>query len=225
MAAKAPPIVLPIDFIELLKLYSNILSHSPNATFVLRQAFGFHHIITANPLNVQHILKTEFSEYPKGHLSSTILNDFLGTGIFNADGDNWKFQRRISSHEFNTKSLRKFVVTIVETELSDHLIPILSATAAKRTIVDLQDILQRFAFDNICKIAFGFDPKYLSQSFPKIEFALAFDNAVRISGEWFTYAFPAIWKLQRVLDIGSEKKLKEPISQVREFAGKEARTK
>jgi hypothetical protein len=41
----------------------------------------------------------------------------------------------------------------VDTELSDRLIPILSSAAATGTVLDFQDILQRFAFDNICKIA------------------------------------------------------------------------
>ncbi|KAM2242475.1 hypothetical protein ACFX1S_009428 [Malus domestica] len=46
--------------------------------------------------------------------------------IFNTDGDDWKFQRQVSNHEFNTKSLRKFVEQVVDTELSDRLITILS---------------------------------------------------------------------------------------------------
>ncbi|KAF9611055.1 hypothetical protein IFM89_026935 [Coptis chinensis] len=54
------------------------------------------------------------------------LVDFHGNGIFNADGDNWKFGRQILSHEFNTKSLRKFVETVVDSELSNRLYPILS---------------------------------------------------------------------------------------------------
>lgn len=69
------------------------------------------------------MLKTQFHNYPKGIDFQPILFDLLGDGIFNSDGDKWKFQRQVSSHEFNTKSLRKFVETVVETELSDRLIP------------------------------------------------------------------------------------------------------
>ncbi|KAF9610737.1 hypothetical protein IFM89_024587 [Coptis chinensis] len=153
-----------------------------------------------------HILKTRFSVYPKGNIFSIALVDFLGNGIFNADGDNWKFQRQISSHEVNTKSLRKFVETVVESELSNRLIPILSDdAAAKNSAFDLQDILQRFAFDNICKIAFGFDPEYLSPLLPQAAFAVAFEDVVRISGERFSYILPIIWQLKRALNIGSER--------------------
>ncbi|KAJ6412223.1 hypothetical protein OIU84_005308 [Salix udensis] len=78
-------------------------------------------------------------------------------------------KRQVSSHEFNTKSLRKFVEIVVDTEVSQRLIPILSTAAANNTVLDLQDILQRFAFDNICKIAFGHDPAYLLPDLPEAE--------------------------------------------------------
>ncbi|KAE9611446.1 putative cytochrome P450 [Lupinus albus] len=126
------------------------------ATFILHRSFGSRQVFTANPANVQHILKTQFPIYYKGPTTNRIIGDFLGNGIFNADGDTWKFQRQHSSHEFNTRSLRKFVETVVDTELSQRLIPILSqASKTQTTLHDFQDILQRFTFDNICRIAFG----------------------------------------------------------------------
>ncbi|KAF5194934.1 Cytochrome p450 [Thalictrum thalictroides] len=211
---------------QLNQWFAEILSKSPTGTIVLRRPLGVNQtIVTTNPANVQHILKTQFSVYTKGDFFTTTLRDFLGTGIFNADGSNWKFQRQISSHEFNTKSLRKFVETVVETELIDRLIPILSEAAANNSVLDLQDILQRFAFDNICKIAFGFDPAYLSPSLPKEEFATAFEDALRISSERFTAPYQAIWKLKKVFNTRSEKRLKQAISTIREFAQNIVRAK
>lgn len=93
---------------------------------------------------------------------------------FGVDGDTWKFQRQISSHEFYTKSLRKFIETVFDTEIFNRLIPILSDN--KERVLDFQDILQRFAFNNICEIAFGFDPECLTPSLPQAEFAEAFDK-------------------------------------------------
>lgn len=126
----------------------------------------------------------------------------------------WKFQRQVSSHEFNTKSLRNFVENVVDTELNQRLIPILAAAASNQTVVDFQDILQRFAFDNICKIAFGYDPAYLLPSLPQAKFAIAFEEAVRISSERFGMIVPLIWKAKRLLNVGSEKQLKIAVAQV-----------
>ncbi|KAH7517330.1 hypothetical protein FEM48_Zijuj09G0052100 [Ziziphus jujuba var. spinosa] len=121
---------------------TEVLQNSPAATFVFRLLFGASRITTANPSVVQHILKTNFSIYQKGDAFRIPLTDFLGEGIFNADGDNWKFQRQVASHEFNTKSLRKFDETVVETEFSHLLLPILSEAASDNSVLDFQDVLQ-----------------------------------------------------------------------------------
>ncbi|KAI3889547.1 hypothetical protein MKX03_019648 [Papaver bracteatum] len=180
---------------------AELLSICPTNTYVLN-LLGARVVITANPENVKHILKDR-------------------DGIFNTDGANWKFQRQISSHEFNTKSLRKFIEDVVKTELNDRLVPILTMTAEKNTEIDLQDILQRFAFDNICKISFGYDPSYLSLSLEKsTEFAVAFEDATRICSERFGHMIHLVWKIKRFLNIGSEKRLRQATATIRESARK-----
>ncbi|GAB2299831.1 hypothetical protein Dimus_033883 [Dionaea muscipula] len=197
---------------------SDILQSSPSATFVLHRPLGNRNVFTANPANVEHILKTHFHNYPKGKLIDSCLGDLLGKGLFIVDGQKWKFQRKIASHEFNTRSLRKFVEQVVDTELSSRLMPILSDAAKNRTVLDLQDILKRFAFDNICRISFGYDPGYLSASLTKTQFAVAFEKAAMISAQRFQSFFPLLWKLKRFLQIGSEKQLTLAVSEVRELA-------
>lgn len=205
---------------------SDIITSTPTLTFTLRRPFGLRQTFTANPANVQHMLKNHFHNYPKGDVFRSILRDFLGDGIFNADGDNWKFQRQLSSHQFNTRSLRKFVETVVDAELSDRLVPTLSHAAAANAAVDLQDILQRFTFDNICRIAFGYDPAYLlPSSLPEANFAVVFDSALRLISERFNSNFPFAWKVERYLDVGKEKQLKDRVREIREFAKKVMREK
>ncbi|KAE8037861.1 hypothetical protein FH972_010416 [Carpinus fangiana] len=201
-----------------LQWFSDILQVSPSATYVLHSSIGTRHVMTANPAVVQHILKTHFPNYGKGDYFKGTLKDFLGNGILNVDGESWKFQRQLASHEFNTKSLCKFMEIVVDTEISDRLIPILSVAAATGTVLDLQDILQRFAFDNICKIAFGFDPAYLLPSLPQTKFAQAFEETVKISSDRFNSVISVIWKIKKLLNIGSEKQMRIAVSVVKEFA-------
>lgn len=108
----------------------------------------------------------------------------------------------------------------MDVELNERLIPILTTAAANDTVLDLQDILQRFALDNICRIAFGYDPAYLTPSLPRSKFAVAFEDAVRISSERFRMITPLLWKFQRLLNIGSEKRLKEAVFEIRQFTEK-----
>ncbi|KAJ8558132.1 hypothetical protein K7X08_004898 [Anisodus acutangulus] len=197
---------------------SDVIQSTSNLTFTLIRPFGFRQIFTANPSNVQHILKTNFNMYQKGDVFKRTMTDFLGDGIFNVDGDVWKYQRQVASHEFNTKSLRKFVETVVDAELNERLIPVLAKAADEKKILDFQDILQRFAFDNICKIAFGYDPAYLLPSLPQAKFAVAFEEAVRLSSERFNAIFPLLWKVKRKLNIGTEKKFRVAVDEVRQFA-------
>jgi fatty acid omega-hydroxylase len=220
------------SFLELVKnrerwpqWSTELIQKSPSGSITIKRPFGAISIITANPAIVQHILKTRFDIYQKGDLLKSTLSTFLGHGIFNVDGQMWKFQRQVSSHEFNTKSLRKFVENVVDVELNERLIPILSTAAENQTVLDLQDILQRFAFDNICKIAFGYDPAYLSPSLPQEEFAVAFEEATRLSSIRFGSITPLYWKIKSFLNIGSEKQLKIAVAKVREFAGKLLREK
>ena len=51
------------------------------------------YICTNSPSNVEHILKINFKNYIKGKDMKSKLQDFLGDGIFNVDGDKWKQQR------------------------------------------------------------------------------------------------------------------------------------
>ncbi|KAF3789900.1 Cytochrome P450 94A2 [Nymphaea thermarum] len=199
---------------------SDLISASPTHTAFFPLPFGSCLIATANPSNVQHILKTRFHAYPKGSTFYSTLYDLLGDGIFNTDGESWKTQRKISSHEFNNRSLRKFIDTAIWSEIAGRLLPLLCSAAAEQRILDLQDVLQRFGFDNICKVAFGFDPGCLDPSRPPSDFVVAFDDAVRLLGKRFTTVFPIIWKMKRVLRVGSEKQLQDALAIVNGFAEK-----
>lgn len=74
---------------------SDLIKVSPSATFILHRPFGQKTVFTANPANVQHILKTHFTNYHKGDDVSNMLRDMLGDGIFNVNGNSWKFQRQV----------------------------------------------------------------------------------------------------------------------------------
>ena len=169
---------------------------------------------------MEYMLKTNFKNYPKGERFTTLLHDFLGRGIFNADGELWKMQRKTASFEFNTKSLRNFVVETVQWEIRNRLVPVLTNTAETGESIDLQDVFQRFGFDNICRVAFGMDPAcLLIPSMPTtLPFAKAFHDATELSAGRFFYVVPFLWRIKRMLNIGSERRLRRALQVVHEFA-------
>ncbi|RVX04888.1 hypothetical protein VitviT2T_012004 [Vitis vinifera] len=200
---------------------TDVLSRCPTNTSTIRRPGGIHGVITANPLNVEHMLKTNFENYPKGPQFISILEDFLGRGIFNSDADLWKVQRKTASYEFNTKSLRNFVFESVTVETQTRLVPILKKAAETGRVLDVQDILERFAFDNVCKLAFNVDPACLGgDATAGGDFMRAFEDAATLSSGRFMYAFQSIWKMEKFFNMRKEKRLKKSIAIVHEFAEK-----
>ncbi|XP_039137391.1 cytochrome P450 94A1-like [Dioscorea cayenensis subsp. rotundata] len=211
------------SFLELMKNSHRILDWTTD--LLLSNPSGtvstFMAIITSNPSNVEHILKTNFNNYPKGSSFTSILHDFLGSGIFNADGDHWRLQRKTASLEFSTKAIRAFILSRVHLESISRLLPLLTSASVSGEIINLQDLLELFTFDNACQVTFGHDPSLLNASSPSFsdrELALAFEEATQLSVRRFSHPFPFIWKLQRFLNLGSERRLREEVAKVQAFA-------
>lgn len=199
---------------RLLNWYTDLLSNSPSQTIVVHRLGAHRTIVTANPSNVEYMLKTNFNNFPKGKPFSELLGDLLGYGIFNVDGELWSLQRKLASHEFRTRSLREFIVKTLQEEVENRLIPLLEDAAKNQKVLDFQDILKRFAFDIVGRVSLGTDPFCLDLSKPLPTLVEAFDIASEVCSMRGNSPVFLIWKLKRVLNIGSEKKLKEAVQLV-----------
>ncbi|KAF3787111.1 Cytochrome P450 94B3 [Nymphaea thermarum] len=196
---------------RLLDWYTDLLSRSPTRTIVIDRLGSVPVIVTANPANVEYVLKTWFDNYPKGKPFTDILGDLLGRGIFNSDGNLWYRQRKAASLEFTTRSLRDYALRTVKDEASQRLLPLLQSACAEKRSIDLQEILNRFTFDTVCKVSFGMDPGCLLPSMPTCLLAREFDVAAGICAMRAASPLPWTWKVKRALQIGSEKRLREAI--------------
>lgn len=196
------------QFVNLCDWYSHLLANSPTKTIHIH-VLG--NTITSNPENVEYMLKTRFENFPKGKPFSAILGDFLGQGIFNVDGELWRFQRKMASLELDRYSIKSFAFGIVKSEIQKRLIPLLLLN--KGAVLDLQSVFRQFSFDTICRFSFGLDPVRLEaiSSVPMSDFAFSFDLASKLSAERAMTASPLIWRVKRLLNLGSEKRLKEAI--------------
>lgn len=204
------------EFDNLCDWYTHLLKKSPSQTIHIH-VLG--NVITANPVVVEYMLKTRFNNYPKGKPFSMILGDFLGKGIFNVDGDWWMFQRKMASLELGSIAIRSHAYKTVTKEIETRLLPLLSAAAEDgKKILDLQDVFQRFSFDNICNFSFGVDPGCLESSMPISSFAESFNLATKLSAERALAITPLVWKMKRLLNVGSEKKLNDAIKVVKVLA-------
>ncbi|CAA0825694.1 Cytochrome P450 86B1 [Striga hermonthica] len=201
-----------------------LLSRQNNGTFVFRGPTfsNLHCMVTADPRNLEHLLKTRFYNFPKGGYFRSTLRDFLGDGIFNADGGEWRAQRKIASLEFHSAKFRQMTTNSLVDLIHLRLLPILqekseSESESKASIIDLQDILLRLTFDNVCMIAFGVDPGCLRPGLPQIPFARAFEAATEAA--ILRFVMPTLlWRGMRRLGVVSEGRLKESVRAVDDFA-------
>lgn len=126
-----------------LEWSTQVLSKCPTNTAIFCRPGKINGVITANPSNVEHILKTNFDNYPKGTRFISLLEDFIGRGIFNSDGEAWRTQRKTASYEFNTRSLRNFVLESAGVELHNRFIPVLEKAGDLNRVIDIQELLER----------------------------------------------------------------------------------
>ncbi|CAN1180560.1 Cytochrome P450 704C1 [Linum perenne] len=148
-------------------------------------------IYTVDPANVEYILKTNFSNYGKGSYNLGIMNDLFGDGIFATDGDKWRHQRKLASHEFSTKVLRDF---------SSNVFRVNAAKLAS-------DMLMKSTLDSMFKVGFGMDLTSLSESDDLAQqFTTAFDEANAITFRRFV---DLIWWLKKAFNVGLEGRLKQ----------------
>lgn len=174
-------------------------------------------VITAVPANVEYVLKDNFANYPKGPYYRERFAELLGGGIFNADGEAWRAQRRAATAEMHSAQFLEFSARTIEQLVYGRLMPLLERLQLGGEAVDLQDVLLRFTFDNICAAAFGVDAGCLANGLPDVPFARAFERATELSLSRFVTP-PFIWKAKRFLRVGSERRLVEAVRSVREFA-------
>ncbi|XP_022640896.1 alkane hydroxylase MAH1-like [Vigna radiata var. radiata] len=166
-------------------------------------------------LNVQHTLCKNFDNYVKGHDFRDIFEPF-GDGFVTADYETWKYIRTLLHSLMKQPRLKAFVDQTVQKKILTSLLPILDHAQQLGRVVDLQDVLLRFTFDNIFLTTVGHDPKCLSIDFPVV----AVGKAFRVSEKsiFYRHTVPkTVWKFQRWLQIGQEKKMTEACRTIDEF--------
>ncbi|KAH7858885.1 hypothetical protein Vadar_029048 [Vaccinium darrowii] len=212
-------------YVDMYEWITGVLCNQ-NGTFTFKGPWftNLNCVVTSDPRNLEHLLKTKFPNFPKGGYFRDTVRDLLGNGIFNADDETWQRQRKTASIEFHSAKFRNLTTESLLELVHARLLPVLDDSIEKSEAFDLQDVLLRLTFDNVCMIAFGVDPGCLSAGLPEIPFAKAFEDATQAT--LLRFVTPTlIWKTMRYMGLGFEKELKSSIKRVDEFADEVIRTR
>ncbi|KAI8144404.1 cytochrome P450 [Fennellomyces sp. T-0311] len=131
-------------------------------------------VVTIHPDNVEHILKGNFSNYIKGPNFNVALDDLFGHGIFNANGEQWRYQRKAASLTFNVANFRDHFTEVFVKELDIMSKLVLDKTAANGEPIDFHDMIYKFTLESFVQIGFGRNLDILCSNEP-VPFAVSFD--------------------------------------------------
>ncbi|KAJ7454123.1 cytochrome P450 [Mycena latifolia] len=139
-----------------------VLGSELGHTFSIRLLFQ-NRIFTAEPENIKAILATDFNSFEKGGEFRNIMEPLLGTGVFAADGDMWKFHRQMTRPFFHRERISDFDLFDRHAE---NAIGQLKVRLREGYPVDFQDMVSRFTLDAATAFLFNHDLHSLSAGLP-----------------------------------------------------------
>ncbi|KAJ7054373.1 cytochrome P450 monooxygenase pc-3 [Mycena amicta] len=105
------------------------------------------YILTTEPEYIKIVLATDFANYEKGCMDSV-----LGTGVFNSDGEMWKFHRAATRPFFNRNRISDFDTFAHH---ADRAVERMKERFRAGHAVDFQDLASRFTMDSATSFLFG----------------------------------------------------------------------
>ncbi|KIY49751.1 cytochrome P450 [Fistulina hepatica ATCC 64428] len=113
-------------------------------------------IFTTEPVHLKAVLATQFNDFDKGPQLFEMFYSLLGRGVFNSDGDIWKYHRSMTRPFFNKERISHFdnFERHAENTLSQ-----IRTRLRQGYPVDFQDAVSRFSLDSATEYLFGFDAK------------------------------------------------------------------
>ncbi|KAF6751411.1 cytochrome P450 monooxygenase pc-3 [Ephemerocybe angulata] len=116
-------------------------------------------IFTIEPEHVKAILTTQFDVFDKGADIRWHMESMLGSGIFNADGDLWKFHRALTRPFFSRDRVSDLENFLSHTKAALNLA---ESHIAKGYAFDAQDLASRYTLDCSTQFLSGKDIQTLS---------------------------------------------------------------
>ncbi|KAJ7181130.1 cytochrome P450 monooxygenase pc-1 [Mycena filopes] len=108
-------------------------------------------ILTTAPEHIKLILSTDFNNFVKGGRFRRGMESVLGTGVFNSDGEQWKFHRQMTRPFFSRDRISDF--DTFDRHAND-VIALLKQRMKEGYAVDFQDLIGRFTMDSASEFLF-----------------------------------------------------------------------
>ncbi|PPQ70103.1 hypothetical protein CVT25_005608, partial [Psilocybe cyanescens] len=120
-------------------------------------------LLTNEPDHVKTILATQFDSFAKGSLFISQIDSLFGEGVFNSDGEMWKFHRSMTRPFFTRERISDFEIYDRNWDIS---LKLAKGRLAEGYSIDIQDLIARFTLDSATEFLFGGNVGSLSAGIP-----------------------------------------------------------
>jgi cytochrome P450 len=169
-------------------------------------------LMVSSPALVEDIVKTQQQVFVKSKLMRDITQETAGRTFFSLEGLEWLHQRKIASRFFTPRVYRDVATHTIQRHLA-KLGAVLDNACRADSPVDLTRLLYGFTFQAFAELGFGLKTESLLECEPHpLEKAMdaAFSQTIYrvLVPRW-------VWKLQRFLNVGSERAYAENTTEIR----------
>jgi len=158
---------------------------------------------TVDPL----VIKEVFSCPYKWRKPTDVIGrlwDYLGDGIFNANGTKWRVQRKQASYIFSETSLKQIMLPFMEKGAA-KLVAKLSSLSPEEPF-EMQKAFHDIFLDTFCQIAFGWNSNTFDTD---STFGYNYDQILQLL---IKRSYNPLWRPMKWLGIGYEKELAERLN-------------
>ncbi|GLJ54453.1 hypothetical protein SUGI_1169480 [Cryptomeria japonica] len=107
-------------------------------------------VFTADPANIEYLLKTRYHNFGKGEIFKETFRDMFGESIVVQDGEAFKRFNISVRKALASPAFRDDAAASLPAVMQQNLVPIFSHACEKGAIIDLQDVFHRLALHDVC---------------------------------------------------------------------------
>lgn len=108
-----------------------------------------------SPEAIHYVLKNRPDKFRRFSKMDDIIRELGVIGVFNAEGDSWKRQRKLVSQALNVQNLKNFFPVLIS--ITEILFNRWRELSAKGTALEIKSELMRYTVDVTARLAFGYN--------------------------------------------------------------------
>jgi len=165
-------------------------------------------VCVADPEPINQMLRDRPETYRRRRTFETVIAEMGFNGVFSAEGENWKRQRKLVALALNSAHLHQFFPSLLDT--TQRLQRRWEQAADLGTVVDLPRDVMRYTVDITTQLAFGVNVNTLETDGPVIQQQL--DKVFPMLGRRINAPFP-YWRYFR---LARDRELDDALSNIKQ---------